>query len=440
MTRRPGRNREASVALVAVLVLVALAAWATWVGRASSDLLFYAGAFAQSGLAVSAALLALRSRARTALPSAVVVGIALRLAFLPTVPNLSGDIYRYIWDGRVVAAGFNPYLHVPADPALAALRDPAQYGLIDKRDYAVTIYPPVAEALFALVTRVSTSVVAMKAAMVLLEGVAVLAVARLMRRLGRPREWLALYLLHPAPIWEIAGDGHVDAATMAFVFGAFAWARGAARPFASGVAVTLGALVKPTAALALPALWRPWDVGLPLVVAALAAVCYLPFALSAGTGVIGFLPSYAHEQGLDSGAGFFALAVLKAAGLDRPWMTGAYAAVAGALMLALALWTRRRGDTGLAAALGGTAMLAVVFLMLLTPVFPWYFLLAAPFTALLGLWSPFALATGGFLLYGFHADAPGFLARWSLLMILVSAAAARDVRYRRGRQESHDAR
>ena len=82
----------------------------------------------------------------------------------------------------------------------------------------------------------------------------------------------------------------------------------------------------------------------------------------------------------------------------------------------------------------------MMFLMLLTPVFPWYVLLAAPFTALLGLWSPFALATGGFLLYGFNADAPGFLARWSILMALVLAAAARDVRHWRGRHETHDAR
>ncbi len=229
--RTESRDGGIPAALALVLALVGLAAAATWVGRQTSDLLFYAGALAQSGLAVAAAALALRSRARAALPLVVAAGIALRLAFLPTVPNLSGDVYRYIWDGRVVAAGFNPYLHVPADPALAALRDPAQYGLIDKRDYAVTIYPPVAEALFALVTRLSTGVLAMKAAMVLLEGLAVLAVARLMRRLGRPRAWLALYLLHPAPVWEIAGNGHADAAVMAAMFGAFALAGGARRPY-----------------------------------------------------------------------------------------------------------------------------------------------------------------------------------------------------------------
>jgi hypothetical protein len=33
------------------------------------------------------------------------------------------DLYRYVWDGRVQAAGLNPYSYAPADPELAALRD-----------------------------------------------------------------------------------------------------------------------------------------------------------------------------------------------------------------------------------------------------------------------------------------------------------------------------
>ncbi len=325
LPRPVARPREAALALAAVLALVALCTWGAAEGRARSDLLFYVCALAQGGLALAAAALALRSRARTALPSVVAVAVALRLALLPTVPTLSGDVYRYIWDGRVVAAGFDPYTHVPADPALLALRDPDQYGLIDKRDYAVTIYPPVAEALFAVVTRVSSSVTAMKGAMVLLEGVAVLAMARLLARLGRPRAWLAAYLLHPAPLWEIAGNGHADAAVLAALFGALAWGGGTARPTAAAAAMTLGALVKPTAALGLPALWRPWRVLLPLAVFGLAALCYLPFALSAGAGVVGFLPSYAREQGLDTGGGVLPLALLAAAGLARPWMAAAYA-------------------------------------------------------------------------------------------------------------------
>jgi hypothetical protein len=49
----------------------------------------------------------------------------MRLALLFVEPYLSSDIYRYIWDGRVQAAGINPYRYVPNAPELAQLRDAA---------------------------------------------------------------------------------------------------------------------------------------------------------------------------------------------------------------------------------------------------------------------------------------------------------------------------
>ncbi len=339
-----------AVLAAAALVLVAFALSGGMIlGRATSDLLFYVCALAQSVLAALGARLA--SRNGVGVFAILVLGAALlRLAFVLQTPTLSGDVYRYIWDGRVIGAGFNPYLHAPADAALMALRDPEQYGLIDKRDYAVTIYPPVAEAIFALVTQISTRVSAMKLAMVLFEVAAVLALFALMRRLGKSIGGLVAYLLHPAPIWEIAGNGHVEAAMLAFLYGAFAIG-GASRPFAAAIPMTLGALVKPTGALGLPALWRPVQVGLPLFVLAMAAALYLPFA-AAGTGIIGFLPRYLEEQGLTSGEGVFWLALLGKVGLLRPAMAPAFAALTGLALLALALWTRRRGATDLGSGSG----------------------------------------------------------------------------------------
>ena len=193
MPRRPGRSwrtmteREGAAAAVGVALLAVALTIGMMHGRTHSDLLFYVCALAQSGLSVAAGRLAAGAERRSALVILVGAAILLRLYFVAEAPTLSGDVYRYIWDGRVVNAGFNPYAHVPADPALAALRDPAQYGLIDKRDYAVTLYPPVAEGLFALVTRASTSVWAMKLAMVVAECVAVLAVVRLLAR-ARPAD------------------------------------------------------------------------------------------------------------------------------------------------------------------------------------------------------------------------------------------------------------
>ncbi len=82
----------------------------------------------------------------------------LRISILPLAPYHSTDIYRYVWDGRVQAAGVNPYLYIPVDTALSALRDTAIWPNINRADYAHTIYPPAAEALFFLATRISETV------------------------------------------------------------------------------------------------------------------------------------------------------------------------------------------------------------------------------------------------------------------------------------------
>ena len=59
---------------------------------------------------------------RRALLTIIVLALAMRALLLPGTP-VSTDIFRYVWDGRVQAAGINPYLHVPAAEALQQLRD-----------------------------------------------------------------------------------------------------------------------------------------------------------------------------------------------------------------------------------------------------------------------------------------------------------------------------
>ena len=99
---------------------------------------------------------------------AVILAVAMLCRVLLVLGPLtfSTDVYRYIWDGRVQGLGINPYQYIPADPALARLRDTAIYPRINRRDYAHTIYPPLAEGIFLLVARISPSVTAMKAAVV----------------------------------------------------------------------------------------------------------------------------------------------------------------------------------------------------------------------------------------------------------------------------------
>lgn len=94
---------------------------------------------------LGAALIWNAEPARTTLLIVLGFGGLLRLALLCETPRLSDDIYRYIWDGRVQAAGINPYRYIPADPKLAPLRDEEIYPHINRRNYAPTIYPPMTQ-------------------------------------------------------------------------------------------------------------------------------------------------------------------------------------------------------------------------------------------------------------------------------------------------------
>jgi hypothetical protein len=75
---------------------------------------------------------------RLPLGSTIAIAVALRLAVAFHAPLLSGDVYRYMFDGRTLASGVNPYRVLPDDPR------------VNHRDIP-TIYPPHAEIVFALV-------------------------------------------------------------------------------------------------------------------------------------------------------------------------------------------------------------------------------------------------------------------------------------------------
>ena len=103
----------------------------------------------QIAIYIAATWLSVRSKDSHLLLVLVLIFAALfRLSIIFSPPYLSDDIYRYVWDGRVQLAGINPYRYIPADESLVDLRDDKIYPNINRRDYAHTIYPPIAEGAF----------------------------------------------------------------------------------------------------------------------------------------------------------------------------------------------------------------------------------------------------------------------------------------------------
>jgi hypothetical protein len=315
-----------------------------------------------------------------ALATILLLALAMRLILLPGWP-VSTDIFRYVWDGRVQGAGINPYLHLPADAALNDLRDTAIFSHINRGDYAPTIYPPTAQLFFFLVTRISETIVFMKAVMVALEAVAVWVILQLLVARGLPRSRVLLYAWHPLPLWEFAKSGHVDILAIVLVLLAFLAAERRSSVLA-GVALSAGALVKYIPAVTGPALYRRWDWRLPVAFVATTVVLYLPY-IGAGTKVLGFLGQYVSEEGIDRGSGIFVWRLLGGI-LPLPGQALAlYFAAAVLIMAALALYVvmrdvvtqqqRPRAD------LAGAMLLAVAFTILFSPHYAWYFAWLVPF-------------------------------------------------------------
>jgi len=66
-------------------------------------------------------------------------------------------------------------------------------------------------------------------------------------------------------------------------------------------------LVKFFPVILLPAIYRRWDKKLPIAFVTTIVICYLPYVLGAGAGVLGFLPQYAKAEGLQSGERYYLL-------------------------------------------------------------------------------------------------------------------------------------
>jgi hypothetical protein len=334
---------------------------------------------------------------RRVLVAILSVAAVMRLGVLAAPPYLSSDLNRYIWDGRVEAAGINPYRYVPVDPHLAALQDEAIFPNVNRSTYAPTIYPPVAQYIFFVATRVSESPSWMRATMICFELASVLLLLRLLALLGLPRERILAYAWHPLVLWEFAGSGHIDAAVIAFVSLAL-WARRREAAWLTGSALAAAALVKFFPAVIFPALYRRWDWRMPAAAAATAVLAYLPF-LGAGSAVFGFLPGYLSEEDLQSGSGFFLWNLVeRVAPQFRDLGTGPYLALAAAALASLAIFAVARAKAE-SRFIASAMALAVTATVLLSPHYPWYFAWIVPFLCFAPMPSVLYLTVASPLLY-----------------------------------------
>lgn len=346
----------------------------------------------------------LRWSGRFGMALVVVVAVALRIAALAGAPVLSDDVYRYAWDGRVQAAGVNPYRYPPDAAELAGLREPWLWpdeegcAELDRppgcsrmnRIGEPTIYPPVGQLWFWAGHSIHLSDLRDRgwqalAMAVDLSLIAVLALA--LRSWGREPTAVVLYAWSPIAVLESAQGAHVDALAVIAVVGAL-WAARRERPVLGGVLLAIATLIKLYPALLLPVLLRRHPQRTSVAFLATLALAYAPHVATLGLDVLGYLPDYLAEEGYSEGNRFLLVGLTGASGLVAQVVVG--------VGLVVAAWRAWASDDPPEVP---AAMLLGVALLLATPVQPWYALLLVAIATLGRAWWWLPVAAGGYPVY-----------------------------------------
>ncbi|HEV2636416.1 MAG TPA: glycosyltransferase [Actinocrinis sp.] len=372
--------------------------------------------------------------------------LAAGLAAAGAPERQSDDLYRYVWDGHVQAAGIDPYSYVPAAPRLAGLRsdflwpdhdtswcvtpgtpDPDQTGtLLDpgctliNRPAVHTIYPPVAQAYFYTVDQLSPAGSRYKAMQLAAVALAVATAGALLlglRALRRDPRAAALWAWCPLVVFEAGNGAHIDVlGALLSVAALVVLARSTSRRgrVLGGVLLGLAIGAKLTPVFAAPAMLRRRAVVVGGSAVATLALMYLPHVLAVGGKVIGYIPGYLNEQGYDSGTGYVLLGMV----LPQSWTSGAAVLIAAGV--GLAVYLRANPDRPWR----GAVLMTGSALLLTSPAYAWYALLLCAFIALDGTGSLewLALATPDFIARVAQAAGMGSLAANRLGYGLAAAA------------------
>lgn len=152
-------------------------------------------------------------------------GILFRAALLFSVPALSDDFYRFIWDGRLLAAGYHPFAEVPAyymtHPIAIPGIDAELYNKLNSKEY-FTIYPPFSQFIFWLAVKLSPgsvygSMLIMKLIIFGCEIGTLLIIRKILKHFNQAPSSVLIYALNPLAIIELTGNLHFEGVMIFFL-------------------------------------------------------------------------------------------------------------------------------------------------------------------------------------------------------------------------------
>ena len=163
------------------------------------------------------------------------IGIVLRLIFLPAIPNLSQDYFRFLWDGQIISQFANPYLITPDiymdsdiicyDYGIAHSEE-LHNGMGNLNASHFSNYPPINQLLFGIAALLSGksiigSVIIIRLQLILADIGILLIGKKFLESLNLPARNIFLYFLNPLIIIECTGNLHYESAMLFFLVAAF---------------------------------------------------------------------------------------------------------------------------------------------------------------------------------------------------------------------------
>ncbi len=151
--------------------------------------------------------------------------ILLRAVFLGAIPELSDDFWRYLWDGRLLSFGVNPYEFTPVELLGTELYAEAHleqlYAQLNSPKF-YSVYPPITQFFFTAATyfftdNVLASIVVFHALVLCLEIGTIILLVRLLKCLNKPLYLAFFYAFNPLIILELSGNLHTESILIFFM-------------------------------------------------------------------------------------------------------------------------------------------------------------------------------------------------------------------------------
>jgi len=157
----------------------------------------------------------------------IILAVFFRLLFLFSIPNLSQDFYRFIWDGRMILEGYNPYLFAPESfilngqlPVFQAHELYNGMGILNGSH--LTNYTPLNQLFFVFAglfagKSILGSAIILRLFIIAADLGTLYFGKKLLEKLNLPIHYIFWYILNPFIIIELTGNLHFEGVMIFFL-------------------------------------------------------------------------------------------------------------------------------------------------------------------------------------------------------------------------------